>query len=121
MQSFDILYSIKVNCIKQHRNSLWNFILIKIGTYNNIIYNKKKLKNIISQYYSISGLNFNKSISGLYKSDSGIIYSEKIKSITVITKDITVAISLAKDIKDEFKQETVLVIDKETSKVFSVK
>jgi hypothetical protein len=94
---------------------------MKIGTFNNIIYNNKKLKYIISQYYNISGLNFNKSINGLYKSDSGIIHAEKIKCITVITKDITVAISLAKDIKDEFKQETVLLIDKETSKVFSVK
>ena len=62
MQSFDILYSIKVNSVKQHGNPLWNFILMKIETLNNIIYNKKKLKNIISQYYSISGLNFNKSL-----------------------------------------------------------
>ncbi len=94
---------------------------MKIETLRNIIYNNKKLKNIISQYYNISGLNFNKSISGLYKSDENIIHEERIKSITVITKDITIAISFAKDIKESFKQETVLVIDKETSKVFPVK
>jgi hypothetical protein len=60
-------------------------------------------------------------IKGRYKANDGTLYDEKSLSIEIIGVTDGVLNKVAKDLANEFKQESVLVKNYETNKIYLVK
>lgn len=116
-----IVFSTVVNAVKISDNELINWLKAKIETIKNKLNLNKKINNILRKHEDVYGVTIGNFVKGRYKSQDSTLYDENSLSIEIIGITTDVLNRIAKDITIEFKQESVLVKNYETNKIYLVK
>ena len=116
-----ITFSINVNAVKASDNKLINLVKTKIETLKNRLSKDNKINRVISKHKDVYGVTIGKFVKGRYKADDGSLYDETSLSIEIVGISPETLNEVAKDLAEEFKQETVLVKSYENSKIYLVK
>ena len=116
-----IVFSVNVNAVQLSNNKLINLIKNNIETFKNKIFKDKKINKVLSQYDEIFGVSIGNYVKGRYKSDSGNLFDESSLSIEIIGITTEVLNKVAESLASEFKQETVLVKDYTSNRIYLVK
>lgn len=116
-----ITFSTEVNAVKSSENQLVNWVKNKVDTVKNNINLNKKINKVLNKHDDVYGVSIGNFIKGRYKANDGTLYDEKSLSIEIIGITDTVLNRVAKDLANEFKQESVLVKNYETNKIYLVK
>jgi hypothetical protein len=115
-----ITFSTDVNAIKTSTNKLINYIKNKIKTIYNRLTANKKMNKVLLKHESIYGVTIGNFVRGRYKAEDGTLYDEKSLSIEIIGITPEVLNLVAEDLAREFSQESVLVKNYETNKIYLV-
>jgi hypothetical protein len=116
-----IVFSVNVNAVQLSSNKLINFIKNSFETAKNKIFKDKKINKVLSNYDEVYGVTIGNYVKGRYKSDSGNLFDESSLSIEIIGIKPDVLNRVAEDLAKEFQQETVLVKDYTSNRIYLVK
>lgn len=116
-----IVFSTDVNAVTLNDGALVNWVLQKIKSIQNRVFVNKKLDKIAKKHEGVFGYTIGNFVKGKYKADNGQIYTEASKAIEIIGINSYTLIQFAEEICKEFKQESVLVKDNTTNKIYFVK
>lgn len=118
-----ITFSTDVNCVELSTNAILNKVKQFVTTFNQRFTRKKRIHNVINKLNAgseekIEGYSVGNFFEGNYVGKEGEKYSEK--SISVFLGGISsqTLLKLAEMLAAEFKQETVLVKDFNTNKIY---
>lgn len=114
-----IVFSTDVNSVELDENKLVNWLKKKASTIENRLFKDKKINNI-SQKHDLSAWTVGKSLSGRYTAKNGKVFDEKSLSVEIIGIDSNELLNIAEELCIMFLQESVLVKDYSTGKVFLV-
>lgn len=129
-----IIFSTDINSIEINKNNLYNWFK-KIGiTLINRFLSKSKINSVIKKFNTtldkkigdeivedyIGAFSIGNFFNGRYIGDNQKVFDEKSLSLEVNGISTNGIIYLAEEIAEEFKQETVLVKDLNTNKIFLV-
>lgn len=114
-----IVFSTDVNALKLSDNKILNWLKQRIKTILNRVKRNKKL-DAIADKHNLVGWSVGNFLHGRYKGKNNKIYDEKSISIEIIGVDTDELIKIAEELCIEFIQETVLVKDYSTGRVFFV-
>lgn len=114
-----ITLSTDVNAISLNENKIINWVKQKVANLQNKLTKDKKI-NSIGQKYNLDAWTVGKSLSGRYTAKNGRVFDENSISIEVIGIDSNELLSIAEELCIMFLQESVLVKDYSTGKVFLV-
>lgn len=116
-----IIFSVNVNAVELSKNKLIRGIKNKIETIKNILFKSSKINKVIKQNPEIYGVTIGNFVKGRYKAKDGSLYDESSLSVEIIGITSDVLNKVAEELAKEFKQETVLVKNYETNKIYLVK
>jgi hypothetical protein len=119
-----IVFSTDINAVQVSKNKLINFIFSKMQSIKNAILINKKIDKVIKQHETQLkgiGLTVGNFVKGRYVADNGVIYDEKSASVEIIGVQTNVLNEIANSLREEFKQESVLVKNYEDEKIYLVK
>ena len=116
-----IVFSVNVNAVQLSSNKLINLVKNSIETLKNKLFKDRKINKVLSQYDEVYGVTIGNFVKGRYKSDSGNLFDESSLSIEIIGITTEVLNSVAESLAQEFKQETVLVKDYTSNRIYLVK
>lgn len=119
-----IVFSTDINAIQVSKNRLVNFIFSKMQSIKNALLINKKIHKVIKQHETQLkgiGLTVGNFVKGRYVADNGVIYDEKSASVEIIGVQTDVLNEIANSLREEFKQESVLVKNYEDEKIYLVK
>jgi len=112
-----ITFSTVVNALELDKNKLINFIKQKVVTINNKLKANKKVDDI-AQNYDLAGWTVGHYLNGRYTAANGAVFDEKSLSVEIIGIDSNTLLQIAEDLCAAFTQESVLVKDYNTNKIF---
>jgi len=115
-----IVFSIEVNAQEISKNKIVNWVKQKIETIKNRLAKDNKINRVLSRYEDIYGVTIGNFVKGRYKAKDGSLYDEKSLSVEIIGIETAVLNKVAEDLAAEFQQETVLVKNYETNKIYLV-
>ena len=129
-----IIFSTDVNSLELSESKILNWLYKNIKTLKNRLFAKSKLNKIITKFNSFSNkkiedrdiddyigaFSIGNFFSGRYVGDNDKTFNEKSLSIEINGISTDALIYLAEEIATDFNQETVLVKDLNTSKIFLV-
>lgn len=114
----------KVNAVQMDENALKDWIKKKLATMSNRLFGTRKLDKISKRNKDVYGYTIGKFLHGRYKSQSeankGKVFDEDSISVEIVGVDSKTLLKVAEEICRDFVQETVLVKDYNTGKVFFV-
>lgn len=114
-----IVFSVEVNALKQSDNKFLNKLKqIIMTTINKLTYKKKVDK--IANDNNLVGWTIGKYLDGRYKAKNGKMYGEDSLSVEIIGVDTDTLIKIAEELCVAFTQESCLVKDYSTNRVFFV-
>ena len=113
-----ITFSTEINAIKLSKNSMVNWIKQKGYSLIQKYCKSKILNKIAKKHEEVYEFSIGNFVKGNYKAKNGDIYSEDSLSIEIIGINSEILKKVAKDIKIEFKQESVLVKDYNHNKIY---
>jgi hypothetical protein len=116
-----IVFSLNVNAVELSKNKIVRSIKNKIETAKNMLFKTSKVNKVIKQNPEIYGVTIGNFVKGRYKAKDGSLYDETSMSIEIIGITSDVLNKVAEELAKEFKQETVLVKNYETGKIYMVK
>lgn len=116
-----ITFSTEVNAVKSSENELVNWVKNKVETLKNNFNLNKKINSVLNKHDEVYGVSIGNFIKGRYKANDGTLYDEKSLSVEIIGITPDTLNKVAKDLANEFKQESVLVKNYETNKIYLVK
>ena len=116
-----IVFSVNVNAVQLSSNKLINLVKNSIETLKNKLFKDRKINKVLSQYDEVYGVTIGNFVKGRYKSDSGNLFDESSLSVEIIGITTEVLNSVAESLAQEFKQETVLVKDYTSNRIYLVK
>lgn len=116
-----IVFSVNVNAVSQSKNKLLNVIKNNIETIKNTLFKSDKINKVLKKHEGVYGVTIGNFVKGRYKAADGTLYDERSMSIEILGITSDVLNNIAKDLADEFKQETVLVKNYENNKIYLVK
>jgi hypothetical protein len=116
-----IVFSVNVNAVQLSNNKLINFIKNNIETLKNKLFKDKKINKVLSNYDEVYGVSIGNYVKGRYKSENGSLFDESSLSIEIIGITPDVLNRLAEDLAKEFRQETVLVKNYKSNRIYLVK
>ena len=114
-----IVLSTDVNAVDVDENKFLNFIKKKLMTLDNRVTYNKKIDRIANKH-NLIGWTVGKFLSGRYKTKKGVNFGENSLSVEIVGIDSYKLLSIAEDLCRTFTQETVLVKDYTTGKIFFV-
>ena len=115
-----IVFSVEVNAIGMSKNRLVNWFQQKYQTIKNIISKDKKIDKVILAYDEIYGVTIGNFTKGRYKAKNGTTYDEKSLSVEIIGISEETLNKVAANLARDFNQETVLVKNYQTNKIYLV-
>lgn len=116
-----IVFSINVNAVQLSSNKLINFIKNHVETLKNKLFKDKKINKVLSSYDEVYGVTIGNFVKGRYKSENGNLFDESSLSIEIIGITTDVLNRVAEDLAKLFQQETVLVKDYTSNRIYLVK
>ena len=116
-----IVFSVNVNALQLSTNKVVRAIKNTIETFKNRLFKDRKINKVISQHADIYGITIGNYVKGRYKSDDGSMYDESSLTIEIIGITSDVLNKVAEDLAKEFQQETVLVKDYASNRIYLVK
>ena len=116
-----IVFSVNVNAVQLSTNKVVRAIKNTLETLKNRLLKNRKINKVISQHADIFGVSIANYVKGRYKSDNGSMYDESSLSIEIIGITSDVLNKVAEDLAKEFQQETVLVKDYASNRIYLVK
>ena len=116
-----IVFSVNVNAVQLSSNKLINLVKNSIETLKNKLFKDRKINKVLSQYDEVYGVTIGNFVKGRYKSDSGNLFDESSLSVEIIGITTEVLNKVAESLAQEFKQETVLVKDYTSNRIYLVK
>lgn len=114
-----ITFSTDVNAENLSDNKLVNWVKQKVATFNNKLARNRKVDKI-SQKHNLAAWTVGKFLSGRYTAKNGKVFDEKSLSVEIIGIDSDELIQIAEELCVEFIQESVLVKDYSTNRIFLV-
>lgn len=114
-----ITFSTDVNAENLSDNKLVNWVKQKVATFNNKLTKNKKIDKI-SQKHNLAAWTVGKFLSGRYTAKNGKVFDEKSLSVEIIGVDSDELIKIAEELCIDFIQESVLVKDYSTNRIFLV-
>lgn len=115
-----IVFSTDVNALELSKNNLINTVLKYLKTIENRLKLTDKLIKLINHYEEVYGITIGAFTRGKYKAQNGSIFNELSVSIEIIGISTEVLDSLAKDLCEEFHQESVLVKNYQDNKIYLI-
>ena len=116
-----IVFSVNVNAVQLSSNKVVRAIKNAFETFKNRLFKDFKINNVLKQHANICNVSIGNYIKGRYKSEDDSIYDESSLSIEIIGITSDVLIKVAEDLSREFQQETVLVKDYSSNRIYLVK
>lgn len=116
-----IVFSVNVNAVQLSSNKLINLVKNSIETLKNKLFKDNKINKVLSQYDEVYGVTIGNFVKGRYKSDSGNLFDESSLSVEIIGITTEVLNKVAESLAQEFMQETVLVKDYTSNRIYLVK
>jgi hypothetical protein len=116
-----IVFSVNVNAVQLSTNKVVRVIKNALETFKNKLFKDRKINKVISQHADVYGVTIGRYVQGRYKSDNGSMYDESSLSIEIIGITSDVLNKVAEDLAKEFLQETVLVKDYASNRIYLVK
>ena len=116
-----IVFSVNVNAVQLSTNKVVRVIKNALETFKNRLFKDRKINNVLNQHADIYGVTIGRYAQGRYKSDNGSMYDESSLSIEIIGITSDVLNKVAEDLAKEFQQETVLVKDYASNRIYLVK
>lgn len=114
-----IVLSTDVNAVEVSDNKFINAIKKIARTFKNRISYNKKI-DAVANKHNLIGWTVGKFLSGRYRAKNGVNFGENSLSVEIIGVSTDDLIDIAEDLCEEFSQETVLVKDYSTGKIFFV-
>ena len=114
-----ITFSTDVNSKEQSENTFINWIKQKASTIKNRVLKNKKIDKI-AQNHDLVGWTVGKYLRGRYTGKNGKVYDENSVSLEIIGVDSDILLDIAEELCIDFIQESVLVKDYNTGKIFFV-
>lgn len=114
-----VVFSTDVNAVELSSNKLVNWIKQKIQTYKNRNVSTKRIDKI-AEKHALIGWTIGHYLDGRYKAKNSKIYGENSLSVEIIGVDLNKLITIAEDLCRDFDQESVLVKDYSSGRVFFV-
>ena len=120
-----ITFSTDINALKMSNNAIVNKMKQFIETLKQRFNKDKILHNVITKFNKqsdeyIGAYSVGNFFKGKYVGDNGEMYDEKSLSIEINGLSTKSLVKVAEDIANRFRQETVLVKDLNTGKIFLV-
>ena len=116
-----IVFSVNVNAVQLSSNKLINLVKNSIETLKNKLFKDRKINKVLSQYDEVYGVTIGNFVKGRYKSDSGNLFDESSLSVEIIGITTEVLNKVAESLAKSFQQETVLVKDYTSNRIYLVK
>lgn len=114
-----IVFSTDVNAIKLSESEIKNWIQQKIATLKNRFTSTKMIDKIADKN-NLVGWTIGHYLDGRYKAKNGKIYGENSLSLEIVNVSLKKLIKIAEEICRDFVQESVLVHDFTTGRIFFV-
>lgn len=115
-----IVLSTDVNAQQLSQNKLMNWIKKKVATLKNRVSADKNIKNAVLNNVPETGWTVGKYLRGRYHAADGSDFDENSLSVELLGLPTDVLVSIAEDLCNEFKQESVIVKDYNKNKVYIV-
>ena len=90
-------------------------------TLKNKLFKDKKINKVLSKYDEVYGVTIGNFVKGRYKSETGKLFDESSLAVEIIGITTEVLNNVAESLAQEFKQETVLVKDYTSNRIYLVK
>jgi len=116
-----IVFSVNVNAVQLSNNKVVRYIKNSLETLKNKLFKDRKINKVLSNYDEVYGVTIGNFVKGRYKSESGSMFDESSLSIEIIGITTDVLNRVAEDLAKMFQQETVLVKDYSTNRIYLVK
>jgi len=116
-----IVFSVNVNAVQLSNNRVVRYIKNSLETLKNKLFKDRKINKVLSNYDEVYGVTIGNFVKGRYKSESGSMFDESSLSIEIIGITTDVLNRVAEDLAKMFQQETVLVKDYSTNRIYLVK
>lgn len=120
-----ITFSTDVNAVEFSKNAIVNKVKQLLATYGNRFFRQSKIAKVIKNFNDkdgeyIGAFSVGNFFKGRYVGDNGKIYDEKSISVEINGLSSKGLLELAEKLCVEFQQETVLVKDFNTNKIYLV-
>lgn len=120
-----ITFSTDVNAVEYSKNAIVNKVKQLLATYGNRLFRQSKIAKVIKSFNDkdgeyIGAFSVGNFFKGRYVGDNGKIYDEKSISVEINGLSSKGLFELAEKLCTEFQQETVLVKDFNTNKIYLV-
>ena len=116
-----IVFSVNVNALQLSKIKVVRLIKNAVETFKNKLFKDRKINKVLSQYDEVYGVTIGNFVKGRYKSENGSMFDESSLSIEIIGITTEVLNRLAEDFAKMFQQETVLVKDYKSKRIYLVK
>ena len=116
-----IVFSVNVNAVQLSNNRVVRYIKNSMETLKNKLFKDRKINKVLSNYDEVYGVTIGNFVKGRYKSENGNLFDESSLSIEIIGITTDVLNRVAEDLAKMFQQETVLVKDYSTNRIYLVK
>ena len=114
-----IVFSTDVNAVPMSKNKIVNWVKQKVATLNNRITATNKIDKV-AQNNDLVGWTIGKGLSGRYTAKNGKAFGENSVSVDLVGISTDKLLKIATELCNLFNQESVLVKDYNTQKVYFV-
>jgi len=116
-----IVFSVNINAVQLSNNKVVRYIKNSLETLKNKLFKDRKINKVLSNYDEVYGVTIGNFVKGRYKSENGNLFDESSLSIEIIGITQEVLNRVAKELAKMFQQETVLVKDYTSNRIYLVK